>query len=331
MKPLLEVKNLETSFFTQRGEVQALRGVSFSVEQGEIVGLIGESGCGKSVTALSIMRLLSSRGRVKAGEILFKGQDLLHLSDREMEKLRGQQIAMVFQDSMVSLNPVFTIGAQMEELLRYHKGMGKAEARQRVLELLGMVGIPEPEKRIGDYPHQLSGGQRQRVCIAMALSCEPELLLADEPTTALDVTIQAQILDLIRNLAEKLSTSVVLVTHDLGVIANTCSRVVVMYGGQIMEQGCVEDIFDQPLHPYTRGLLKTILELNGRGQEELFCMEGFPPPLLNPPKGCPFAQRCPHAMRICVEQAPGVFGTAAHYARCYLLDKACPAAGGNVW
>ena len=331
MEPLLQVKDLRTSFFTHYGEVQALRGVSFSVYPQEVVGVIGESGCGKSVTALSIMRLLASQGRIKSGEVLFKGQDLLKLSSKEMAKLRGRKISMVFQDSMASLNPVFTVGAQMEDLLRYHTHMTKAQAKERTKELLGLVGISEPEKRMNDYPHQLSGGQRQRIMIAMALSSEPELLLADEPTTALDVTIQAQILRLIRDLTEKLSTAVVLITHDLGVIANMCSRVVVMYGGQVMEQGSVQEIFDHPLHPYTQGLLKTILDLDTKGQEELFCMDGLPPSLLNPPKGCPFARRCPRAMKICGEQSPEFFGSQSHNARCHLLDEACPVKGGNVW
>jgi len=331
MEFLLEVKNLETSFFTRRGEVQALRNVSFTLRQGEIVGLIGESGCGKSVTALSILRLLPASGRIKSGQILFKGSSLLQLSHQKMEELRGTRISMVFQNSLSSLNPVLTIGAQMEEIIRYHKKVNKVAARQRVVELLHWVGISAPEERVNYYPHQLSGGQRQRVMIAMAISCEPELLLADEPTTALDVTLQVQILNMIRDLNRKFSTSVLLITHDLGIIANTCSKVLVMYGGQIMEQGSVEDIFYQPMHPYTQGLLKTILDLRNGRRGELFCMEGAPPSLLNPPPGCPFAWRCPYSMRICLKSPSIFWGTSTHYASCHLLDESCPLKGSNKW
>lgn len=328
---LLEVQELHTSFFTHMGEVQAVRGVSFYVDQGEVIGVIGESGCGKSVTALSIMGLLSKQGRVTDGEVRFKGENLLSLPRKDRARMRGKHIAMIFQDSMTSLDPVFTVGDQMSEVLRYHTGIGKEEALARCIEMLGLVGIQEPEKWISAYPHELSGGMRQRVTTALALSCEPELLLADEPTTALDVTVQAQILELMKDLTNRLGTAVILITHDLGVVANTCSRVLVMYGGQVVEEGSVETIFAEPQHPYTQGLLKTILDLNTGQGKKLFCIDGLPPQLLCPPKGCAFASRCPRAMKVCLEQMPDFYGDDIHKARCWLLDPECPVKGENPW
>lgn len=344
MSNILEVRNLKTSFFTRNGEVEAVRDISFCVEAGKIIGIIGESGCGKSVTALSILGLLSKGGKIKSGEIIFKGKDIRKYTEKEMLKIRGEQIAMVFQNSMTSLNPLYTIENQMIEILRYHKHIGKQQAREQSLKMLKSVGIPFPEERLKSYPHELSGGMRQRVAIGMALSCEPELLLADEPTTALDVTLQIQILDLIQEMAQSLHTAVLLITHDLGVVANICERVIVMYAGKIMEEGTVDEIFENPLHPYTQGLLKTVQDLYENRSSDLFCIEGLPPQLLHPPKGCPFAARCPFAMQICMEKEPERYVVSCgddpkrrtfttcpneyvgniHKASCWLLDKDCP-------
>ncbi len=289
--PLLEVKGLRTSFHTRDGEVRAVDGIDFHVDRGEIMGLVGESGCGKSVTSLSIMRLVASPGRIEAGEILFDGRDLLTLSDAEMRALRGDRISMVFQQPTSSLNPVWMVGDQIEEVLRIHRNMTGKVAEERVLELLRMVGIPDPARRMKAFPHELSGGMAQRVMIAMALACEPELLIADEPTTALDVTIQAQILDLMRNLRDETGTAIVLITHDLGVVAEMCERVAVMYAGEIVEQTDVVTLFREPLHPYTRGLIGSI-PVVGDVRDELAVIPGNVPNLIDLPQGCRFAPRC---------------------------------------
>lgn len=328
MKRILEVKNLSTSFYTYDGEVEAVRDVSFSLDEGEITGIIGESGCGKSVTALSILQLLSKRGKIKSGEIWFRGEDIATLTEKQMLKIRGNQIAMIFQNSMTALDPLYTIGNQMAEIISYHKKTNHAETRMRCIQMLKMVGLPDAERCYKSYPHQLSGGMRQRVAIAIALSCEPALLLADEPTTALDVTTQAQILKIIQQMCRDFHTSVLLITHDLSVVANTCSRIIVMYGGKIMETGTTEELFRNPLHPYTKALLRTVRDLDQEHGCQLFCIDGFPPQLLNPPVGCPFSERCPHAMRICQMAMPESFGSTDHQCACWMLDPAC--SGGKI-
>ena len=290
-KPLLEVKGLRTSFFTRDGAVRAVDGIDFHVDRGEIMGLVGESGCGKSVTSLSIMRLIAKPGRIEGGEILFDGQDLLKLADDDMRKIRGDRISMIFQQPTSSLNPVWDVGRQIEEVLRIHRGMKGKVAHSRAEELLKMVGIPDPARRLKNFPHEMSGGMAQRVMIAMALACEPELLIADEPTTALDVTIQAQILDLMRNLRDETGTAIVLITHDLGVVAEMCDRVAVMYAGEIVEHTDVISLFRRPLHPYTQGLIGSI-PVVGAVQEELAVIPGNVPNLIDLPKGCRFAPRC---------------------------------------
>jgi oligopeptide transport system ATP-binding protein len=322
---ILEVKGLRTSFFTHVGEVKAIRGVSFNLDKGEAIGIVGESGSGKSVTSLSVMGLLQYPGKVIEGEIHFKGQDLAKKSDKEMQSIRGNEIAMIFQDPMTSLNPVYTIGDQIMEAIRRHQGLNKQEAREKAIEMLKLVGIPSPEKRVDNYPHEFSGGMRQRAMIAMALSCEPSLLIADEPTTALDVTIQAQILELMKDLKDKINTSIILITHDLGVVADVCSRIVVMYGGLIMEEGSTDDIFYNPKHPYTWGLLKSIPRLDLNEKKRLVPIEGSPPDLLKPPQGCPFAARCPYAMKICMEQLPAYYEVGEkHRSLCWLQDENAP-------
>lgn len=304
--PLLAVDDLVTTFSTEEGLVTPVDGVSFTVEQGETVGVVGESGCGKSVTSLSILRLVPSPpGRIAQGRILFEGQDLLTLSEREMRAIRGRDIAMIFQEPMTSLNPVFTCGDQILEALRRHQKVSATEARDQALELLRLVGIPLPEQRLGAYPHQLSGGMRQRIMIAMALCCHPRLLIADEPTTALDVTIQAQILDLLRHLKKQLSMAVLLITHDLGVVAETAERVVVMYAGKVVEEAPVRTLFHTPRHPYTEGLLRSIPRLDER-RESLPVIDGMVPNLLDLPSGCRFHPRCPRAERRCREEAPAL-------------------------
>jgi oligopeptide/dipeptide ABC transporter ATP-binding protein len=290
-RPLLEVKGLRTSFYTRDGVVRAVDGIDFHVDRGEIMGLVGESGCGKSVTSLSIMRLVAKPGRIEAGEVLFDGQDLLKLSNDGMRRIRGDRIGMIFQQPQSSLNPVWDVGRQIAEALEIHRGMRRGPARARALELLRMVGIPDPARRLDAFPHELSGGMAQRVMIAMALACEPELLIADEPTTALDVTIQAQILDLMRNLRDETGTAIVLITHDLGVVAEMCDRVAVMYAGEIVEQADVTTLFRRPRHPYTRGLIGSI-PVVGQVQEELAVIPGNVPNLIDLPKGCRFAPRC---------------------------------------
>ncbi|MET3292791.1 UNVERIFIED_CONTAM: peptide/nickel transport system ATP-binding protein [Brevibacillus sp. OAP136] len=316
---IVEVTDLKTSFFTRAGEVQSVRGVSFDIKKGEIVGIVGESGSGKSVMAKSILRLIATTGKIVNGEIRFQDKNLLDMSERELRDIRGNRIAMIFQDPMTSLNPVVTIGKQLIEVICRHRQVTKAEARQRAIELLRQVGIPSPEQRIDQYPHEFSGGMRQRALIAMALSCEPELLIADEPTTALDVTIQAQILDLMKEMSAKTNTAIMLITHDLGVVAQICSRVIVMYGGMVMEKGPVDDIFYRPQHPYTQGLLKSLPKANGGEKERLTPIEGTPPNLLNPPLGCPFADRCPHVMEKCRQELPRFAQAGAdHETRCWL-------------
>src|SRR6266852_3983584 len=315
---LLEVKNLRTSFFTEDGVVHAVDNVSFNVRAGEALALVGESGCGKSVTASSIMRLVSRPGKINGGQVRFKGKDLASLSEREMRHVRGNDIAMVFQEPMTSLNPVFKIGAQVSEAIRIHRDVSKREAWRMAGEMLELVSIPDPIKRLDDYPHQLSGGMRQRVMIAMALSCDPELLIADEPTTALDVTIQAQIMELLASLQKRLELAVLLITHDLGVVAEFCERIIVMYTGRIVEEAPVRDLFANPAHPYTRGLLKSLPSL-AHDDRLLPTMKGMAPALTALPSGCKFNPRCPDVMPICLGNEPArMMVGEGHDARCYL-------------
>ncbi|MGC4375394.1 ABC transporter ATP-binding protein [Fictibacillus sp. Mic-4] len=325
MEKLLELKNVHVSFHTYGGEVKAVRGVSFHLEKGESLAIVGESGSGKSVTSKAVMRLLPNKtSEIKEGQILFEGKDLARLPEKGMEKIRGKEISMIFQDPMTSLNPTMTIGKQIMEGLRKHQNMSKSEAQERAINLLKLVGIPNPEIRIKEYPHQFSGGMRQRVVIAIALACNPKVLIADEPTTALDVTIQAQILDLMRDLQKKTGTAIILITHDLGVVANLAQRVAVMYGGTIVETGTVDEIFYNPKHPYTWGLLSSMPKLNAESKE-LLAIPGTPPDLLNPPKGCPFAARCPHAMQVCLNHMPeSTKVSSTHQAACWLLDERAP-------
>ena len=303
--PLLEVKNLSIFFKTYVGIVQAVRNVSFSIDEGETVAIVGESGCGKSVTAQAIMGLIPKPpGSIENGTIVFDGEELLHKSKKEMEQIRGKKIGMIFQDPMTSLNPTMRVGQQIMEGLIKHQKLSKNEARLHGIDLLKLVGISDPEKRIDQFPHEFSGGMRQRAVIAIALACNPKLLIADEPTTALDVTIQAQILQLMQKIQAERGTSIVLITHDLGIVAGMCDRVIVMYGGQIVESGSVDQIFAHPRHPYTQGLLRSIPRLDMDKEKELIPIYGTPPNLLNPPKGCPFCARCAHAMRICQSDPP---------------------------
>lgn len=316
---------MKTSFFTHVGEVQSVRGVSFNVEKGQAIGIVGESGSGKSVTSMSIMRLLQYPGTIKEGEVFFKGEDLVKKSKSEMMAIRGNQIAMIFQDPMTSLNPVYTVGDQIMEAVIRHQGLNKKDAREKAIEMLRMVGIPSPDSRIDNYPHEFSGGMRQRAMIAIALSCQPDLLIADEPTTALDVTIQAQILELLKELKDKVNTSIILITHDLGVVADVCSRIVVMYGGLIMEEGSAEEIFYNPMHPYTMGLLKSIPRLDQGHKQRLVPIPGSPPDLIKPPLGCPFAARCPYTMKVCQEHLPEYYESApGHRAMCWVHHADAP-------
>lgn len=316
---ILEIENLSTSFRTERGVMKAVDGVSFHVEKGEVLGLVGESGCGKSVTSQSILRLYDEKYLASyEGEIRFDGRDLLKASEKEMQKVRGHEISMIFQDALSSLNPVFTVGQQIMEPLRIHQKLSRAEARRRAVEMLALVGIPSPEKRVDQYPHELSGGMRQRVMIAIALACRPKLLIADEPTTALDVTIQAQIMELILSLNETLHMGVLLITHDLSVVAETCSRVAVMYLGQIVEEADVYSIFDTPKHPYTRGLIRSIPRMSGERANRLYMIPGTVPLLDQIPAGCRFAPRCPYASPECRESRPELLeaGSCGHRVRC---------------
>jgi oligopeptide transport system ATP-binding protein len=305
MGTLLQVKDLQTQFFTQDGIVKAVDGVSFNLEEGETLGIVGESGCGKSVTVLSIMRLIPNPpGKVVGGQVLFDGEDLLKVDDEEIRRVRGNKIAMIFQDPMTSLNPVLTICRQISESLELHLNMSKDAARKRSIELLELVGIPEAAKRIDNYPHQFSGGMRQRVMIAMGLSCNPQLLIADEPTTALDVTIQAQIIDLVKRLQRELGMAVIWITHDLGVVAGMCKRVNIMYAGSIIEQAAVEEVYANPRHPYALGLLASIPRLDAVRKSRLTPIEGLPPDLIDMPDACPFNPRCQYVQDICRQKKP---------------------------
>lgn len=320
-QPILQIEDLRTHFFTDRGEVPAVDGVSLHVNPGEILGVVGESGCGKSVTSLSVLRLIPSPpGRIMGGSIRFKQQNIVQLKEWEMRQIRGNSISMIFQEPMTSLNPLFTVGQQIGEAIRVHRRLGKKEARVHTVDMLKRVGIPRPESIIDEYPHQLSGGMRQRVMIAMAISCGPELLIADEPTTALDVTIQAQILDLIRRLNRENGTAVMMITHDLGVVAEMCDRVIVMYAGKVVEEGSVHHIFKNPLHPYTQGLIKSVPRMKEQ-RRRLYSIPGNVPILHTQMKGCRFAERCEHAMQICYEELPElVEHEAGHRCRCMLHD-----------
>ncbi|CAM3283709.1 ABC transporter ATP-binding protein [Sporolactobacillus spathodeae] len=314
---ILEVSNLRTSFFTDDGEVPAVDGISFSIKEGEILGVVGESGCGKSVTSLSIMGLLPHpQGKIVGGQIMYEGKDISHLKEAEMRKLRGNDLAMIFQEPMTSLNPVFTIGEQLTEAIRLHNHMSKQEQNNRAVELLKLVGLPRATELLKEYPHELSGGMRQRVMIAIAMSCNPKVLIADEPTTALDVTIQAQILDLMLKLNQETHTAIMLITHDLGVVAQVCKRVVVMYGGKIVEEGDVKDIFNHPKHPYTEGLIKSIPDLYSK-KDKLYSIKGSVPKPGSIKKGCLFAPRCDYVMDKCKEQVPELLGS-GHKSRCFL-------------
>jgi oligopeptide transport system ATP-binding protein len=318
--PLLDVKGLETQFKTPDGIIHAVNGVSFSLEEGETLGLVGESGCGKSVTMLSVLRLIAMPpGKIVAGEAFFHGQDLLKMSQEEIRNVRGAQIAMVFQDPMTSLNPVLTIGYQLEEPLMLHLGMNRNQAQARSTELLAMVGIPNPKDHLQDYPHQFSGGMRQRVMIAMALSCDPQILIADEPTTALDVTIQAQIIELVRRLRDELGMAIIWITHDLGVIAGLARRVSVMYGGYLIEEALVNELYANPQHPYTIGLLGSLPRLDSTRHQRLYSIEGLPPVLYERPNACPFAPRCKWVMERCWKENPPLETLAPeHQAACWV-------------
>ncbi len=305
MTSLLQVNNLRTQFFTQDGVVNAVNGISFDLQEGETLGIVGESGCGKSVSMLSMIRLIPSPpGRVVGGEVLFQGRDLLKLSEEEIRQVRGNKIAMIFQDPMTSLNPVLTIGQQVSEALELHMGMDKKQARERTIELLEMVNIPEARSRLGDYPHQFSGGMRQRVMIAMALSCNPQLLIADEPTTALDVTIQAQIVDLVKELREGMGMAIIWITHDLGIVAGLVDRVQVMYAGFVVERADVHEFYANPSHPYSLGLLGSLPRLDARSREKLTPIDGLPPDLIVLPPGCPFYARCQFRVPQCTQENP---------------------------
>ncbi|WP_431800159.1 ABC transporter ATP-binding protein [Halobacillus andaensis] len=325
MEKLLDVKNMHVSFDTYGGEVQAVRGVNFSLNKGETLAIVGESGSGKSVTTKALMKLIPMPpGRIKEGEILFEGRDLTKLSEKEMQKIRGKDISMIFQDPMTSLNPTMKVGNQIAEGLIKHQKMSKSQAKARVIELLELVGIPDAENRMKQYPHQFSGGMRQRVVVAIALACNPKLLIADEPTTALDVTIQAQILELMKDIQKKTESGIIFITHDLGVVANVADRVAVMYAGRIVEIGTVDDIFYNPKHPYTWGLLGSMPSLDAE-VSELYAIPGSPPDLLNPPKGDAFAPRNQYAMQIDREQEPPMFKVSdSHYAATWLLHEHAP-------
>ena len=330
---LVDIKDERLSFFTPAGEVKALGGVSIHLKEGEVLGIVGESGSGKSVTAYSLMGLTAYPGRLIGGTLDFNGHHINDMSEKEMRRIRGNEVSIIFQDPMTSLNPVYTIGNQIREVILLHTGKSKKEANERAKELLTLVGINEPEKRLKQYPHELSGGMRQRVMIAIALACEPKLLIADEPTTALDVTIQAQILELMMDLKEKLGMAIIMITHDLGIVARMCEKIAVMYAGKIVEYGTTDEIFYEPKHEYTKGLLRSIPRLDSRDHERLVPIEGTPVDMLNPPKGCPFAPRCGACMKVCLrEMSPRTDFSDTHYTQCWLCQKAEfeAAQGGNV-
>jgi oligopeptide transport system ATP-binding protein len=318
---LLEVKDLHTSFFTPAGEVKAVNGVTFSLDEGKVLGIVGESGSGKSVTAYSILQILSNPGKIVSGSVKYRGQELVGADKKEMAKIRGNKISIIFQDPMTSLNPVYTIGNQLMEAIMLHTDRNKEQARERAVEMIRLVGITEPEKRIKQYPHELSGGMRQRVMIAMALACEPDILIADEPTTALDVTIQAQILDLIKDLQKQFGMSVILITHDLGVVAEMCDEVIVMYAGEVCERGTADEIFYNPKHEYTKGLMRSIPTVSD-DDRRLEPIGGTPVDLLNMPDGCPFSPRCEAAMQICLScKAKEMLINSDHAATCWYNTK----------
>ena len=320
---LVDIKDEKLSFFTPAGEVKALNGVSIHLNQGEVLGIVGESGSGKSVTAYSLMGLTAHPGKLIGGTLDFNGHRINDMSEKEMRKMRGNEVSIIFQDPMTSLNPVYTVGNQIEEVIRLHTDKSRSEAKARAKELLELVGINEPEKRLKQYPHELSGGMRPRVMIAIALACEPKLLIADEPTTALDVTIQAQILELMMELKDKLGMAIIMITHDLGVVAQMCEKIAVMYAGHIVEYGTTDEIFYEPKHEYTKGLLKSIPRLDATKHEKLVPIEGTPIDMLNPPAGCPFAPRCDSCMKICLRQMPPVTDFSdTHYTQCWLNQKA---------
>lgn len=321
-QPILQVNGLKTTFFTSEGEIPAVDDVSFYVKKGEVLGIVGESGCGKSVTSLSVMKLIPSPpGNIVAGEIWMENENLVEASERRMRKIRGNDIAMIFQEPMTSLNPLFTIGNQLVEGIRIHEKVEKKKAETRAIEMLKLVGLPRAEELMKEYPHQLSGGMRQRVMIAMALSCLPKLLIADEPTTALDVTIQAQILDLMKELNKKLGTAIMLITHDLGVVAEVCERVMVMYAGQVVEEASVLDIFKKPMHPYTIGLLHSIPDVRKKA-EKLYSIPGQVPKPGSVTTGCRFYERCPHAMDRCEKEDPALYSVEkGHSVRCFLVEE----------
>ncbi len=318
---VLEIKNLKSHFFTAKGEVPAVDGVSITVPQGKIIGIVGESGCGKSMTAMSVMGLLRHPGKIVDGTITLNGRDITHLSKKELSQVRGNEISMIFQEPMTSLNPVYQVGRQVREAILLHQKMSKEEAKQKVIDIFREVGIPEPEKRYYSYPHQLSGGLRQRVMIGMAMVCKPKVMIADEPTTALDVTIEAQILRLMRRLCDEQGTSIILITHNMGVVAELCDYVYVMYAGKVMEQAETFELFENTQHPYTRGLLKSIPKLD-RKEERLYTIEGVVPNLLHLPKGCNFCNRCGLAEKICFEKKPCLYQTSeGHGVRCFQYEQ----------
>jgi len=321
-KRLLDIKDLRVSFFTPGGEVKAVRGVSWSLDEGEAIGIVGESGSGKTVSVYSIMRLLQSPGKIIGGSIKFDGQEITALSEKEMREIRGNRIAMIFQDPMTSLNPVFTVGNQIREPLKLHLKMDSASANVRAIELLRTVGIPNPKRRVKQYPFEFSGGMRQRAMISMALGCEPKLLIADEPTTALDVTIQAQILEIMKELKQRRSMSIILITHDLGIVSDICDKIIIMYGGEIVEYGPIESLFEAPSHQYTLGLIGSLPKIDVTEKEVLTPIEGTPVDLMHPPAGCPFAPRCSETMKICLTEKPPYYEIGeGHYSACWLHHK----------
>ncbi|MDR1948436.1 MAG: ABC transporter ATP-binding protein [Spirochaetaceae bacterium] len=323
--PVLELRDLKTSFFTQDGEIQAVRGVSFALEKGETLGIVGESGSGKSVTSLSILRLLADTAKITAGQVLFHGVDLAQATEAALRDIRGRRISMIFQDPMSSLNPLVPVGRQVGEMLAAHLPLDRKTRFRRVIELLDSVKIPEPEKRYHAYPHEFSGGMRQRVMIAMALACGPEIMIADEPTTALDVTIQNQILALLKGIQAEMGMAIIFITHDLGVVAGMCSRIAVMYGGMIMEEAGADELFSRPAHPYTLGLLNSMPHLEMDKSRKLSPIPGSPPDMIRPPAGCPFSPRCVYARRLCASRVPGYYSPAeGHRSRCWLHDADAP-------